>query len=83
MTNTFDLLSVMLFVATAALFMVRIRHEATALAPYLVVALVCFIGNWLGKNGGGAAAIALMVAAAFLTLHLASQPYRDDTEESR
>lgn len=82
MQSTFDLLSVMLFVAAAGLFMVRNRHENPPLAPYLVIALVCAIGNWLGTNGGGAAAIALMIAAAFLTLHLASQPYQDDGEES-
>ncbi len=83
MESTFDLLSVTLFVATAGLFMVRHRHENPPLAPYLVIALVCVIGAWLGNNGGGAAAIALLVAAAFLTLHLASQPYREDQEESR
>lgn len=83
METIFDLLSVTLFIATAGLFLVRFRHEDPPLAPYLVIALVCIIGNWLGNNGGGIAAVALMVAAAFLTLHLASQPYREDPEESR
>ncbi len=82
MESIFDFLSVMLFVATAGLFLVRFRHEDPPLAPYLVITLVCIVGNWLGNNGGGAAAVALMIAAAFLTLHLASEPYREDHEQS-
>ena len=81
MDSIFDLLSLMLFIATAGLFMVRFRHEDPPLAPYLVIALVCIIGNWLGNAGGGVAAVSLLIAAAFLTLHLASQPYRDDAED--
>ena len=83
MASIFDLLSVMLFIATAGLFAVRVRHENPALAPYLVITLVCIVGAWLGNNGGGLAAVALLVAASFLTLHLASQPYNEDPEESR
>ncbi len=77
----FDLLSVLLFIATAGLFFLRNRHETPPRAPYLLVLLVCIVGNWLGNNGGGAAAVALLIAGSFLTLHLASQPYHDDAEE--
>jgi hypothetical protein len=77
----FDLLSVMLFMATAGLFLVRFRHEDPPLAPYLLVSLVCIVGNWLGNHGGGWAAVGLLIAAAFLTLHLASEPYREDAED--
>jgi len=79
----FDLLSVLLFIATAGLFFLRFRHEDPPLTPYLLVCLVCAVGNWLGNNGGGAAAVALLIAGSFLTLHLASQPYREDGEERR
>ncbi|WDI32960.1 hypothetical protein PUV54_07085 [Hyphococcus flavus] len=82
MESIYDLLSLALFIAAAGLFMLRFRHEDPPLAPYLVIALVSVVGNWLGNNGGGVAAVALMMAAAFLTLHLASQPYHDDPEES-
>nr|WP_133162207.1 XrtV sorting system accessory protein [Marinicaulis flavus] len=82
MTSMFDLLSATLFIATAGLFLLRIRHERPPLAPYLVVALVCLVGAWLGNHGGGVAAVALLIAASFLTLHLASQPYSEDSEES-
>jgi hypothetical protein len=81
--SIFDLLSVMLFVATAGLYLVRMRHESPPLVPYLVVAAVCAVGAWLGNNGGGVAAVALLIAGAFLTLHLASQPYEEEPEESR
>ncbi len=81
METIFDLMSVMLFVATAGLYWVRVRHEQPALAPYLVVALVCIVGNWLGNSGGGWAAVGMLIAGAFLTLHVASQPYREDAED--
>lgn len=83
MASTFDLLSVILFIATAGLFFVRCRHENPPLIPYLLISAVCAVGAWLGNNGGGVAAVALLIAAAFLTLHLASQPYAEDSEETR
>lgn len=82
MDTIFDLLAVMLFVSTAALFCVRYRHEDPPTTPYLLVAIVCPVGNWLGNHGGGEAAVALLIAAAFLTLHLASEPFREDPEET-
>ena len=79
----FDLLSATLFLATAGLYLLRLRHEKPPFAPYAVIALVCVVGAWLGNNGGGVAAVALLIAASFLTLHLASQPYGEDPEETR
>ncbi|MEM8770094.1 MAG: XrtV sorting system accessory protein [Pseudomonadota bacterium] len=81
METIFDFLSVTLFIATASLFFLRFRHENPPLAPYLLVSLVAAVGNWLGNHGGGLAAVALLIAGAFLTLHLASEPYREDPKE--
>ena len=81
METIFDILSVFLFIATAGLFFLRFRHENPPLAPYLLVALVAAVGNWLGNNGGGLAAVALLIAGSFFTLHLASQPYEEEGEE--
>ena len=83
MASTFDLMSVMLFIASAGLFLIRARHEPQQLMPYLIVALVCVVGAWLGNNGGGIAAVAFLIAGAFLTLHTASQPYAENAEDSQ
>ena len=77
----FDLLAALLFVATAGLFVLRFRHEDPPIMPYLLVALTCAVGNWLGNLGGGLAAIALLSAGSFLTLHLASEPYREKSDD--
>ena len=77
----FDIFAVTLFVAAAALFFLRLRHENPPLVPYVIVSLVCAVGNWLGNNGGGVAAVALLIAASFFTLHLASEPFREDLGE--
>lgn len=81
METIFDLLAVLLFLATAGLFFLRLRHEDPPITPYLLIALVSAVGNWLGNHGGGVAAVALLIAGAFLTLHLASEPYREPREE--
>lgn len=79
----FNLFSVLLFAAAAGLFLLRIRHERPPLAPYLVLCHVSIVGAWLGNNGGGWAAVALLISGSFLALHLAGMPYNDDPEESR
>ena len=86
MDSIFDLLSATLFVAAAALFFMRNRHENPPLAPYIIVGMVAAVGNWLGHQAGGhissLAAVAFLIAGAFLTLHLASEPFRDDREKN-
>lgn len=79
METMFDFLSVLLFLATVSLFFLRFRDENPPLAPYILISLVCAVGNWLGNHGGGPAAVALLVAASFLLLHLASEPFREDS----
>jgi uncharacterized membrane protein YbjE (DUF340 family) len=79
----FDLMAVLLFIAAASLFFLRFRHENPPLSPYILIALVCAVGNWLGNHGGGAAAFMLLIAASFFLLHLAGEPYRDEPEDQR
>ncbi len=81
METIFDFLSVLLFIAAVSMFFVRFRHENPPLAPYIVISLVCAVGNYLGNNGGGVAAVALLIAASFLLLHLAGEPYRESAGE--
>ena len=80
METTFDFLAVSLFIATAGLFFHRLRHEDPALAPYMLVCLVCAVANWLGNHGGGAGAVGLLTAGSFFLLQLASAPYGDDLD---
>lgn len=82
MGSIFDVLGAFLFIATAGLFLLRRRHEAPPLAPYLVILLVAIVGGWLGNSGGGVAAVAFLIAGAFLMLHLASEPYRIESDEN-
>jgi len=70
-----------LLLAITGLFALRRRHERPQLMPYLVVAHIAIVGGWLGNHGGGLAAVALLTAASFLTLHVASQPYPETPEE--
>jgi hypothetical protein len=60
------------------MFFLRLRNEDPALAPYVAISLACAAGNWLGNSGSSLMAIALLIAGAFLLLHLASQPYPDE-----
>lgn len=80
MESMFDLLSVALFIAAAGMFFLRFRHEDTPLAPYILISLACAAGNWLGNQGSAAPAVALLIAGAFLLLHLASLPYTEERE---
>ena len=78
MTTLFDLMAVALFIGAVAMFFLRFKYENPPLTPYVLISLVCAVGNWLGNNGAGAWAVALLIAASFFLLHLASLPYPDD-----
>ncbi len=81
MESIFNILTTFLLVAGAGLYLIRLRHERPPFAPYALILLVGFVGNWLGNNGGGIAAVAFLIAGAFLALHLAGEPYRDTPEK--
>lgn len=78
MDTMFDLLAVALFIACAGMFFLRFRHEDPPLTPYVLISLACAIGNWLGNEGHAAFAVGIMIAGAFLLLHLASLPYPEE-----
>ena len=82
METVFDILAIALFIAAASLFFMRFRHENPPLWPYLLVSLVAATGNWLGNSAEGLysalGAVAFLMGGAFFTLHLASEPYRED-----
>lgn len=79
--SLFDFLAVSLFIATAGMFFLRFRHEDPPLAPYLVISLSCAFGNWVGEEISPALGIALLIAGAFLLMHLASLPYPEEGDQ--
>lgn len=86
METIFDILAIALFIAVASLFFMRFRHENPPLWPYLLVSIVAATGNWLGNEAdgwlSGLGAVAFLMGGAFFTLHLASEPYREDETDA-
>jgi hypothetical protein len=77
MITVFDIYSVSLLLISLTVFVVRYIRQDPPITPYLVIALVCAVGNWLGELGGGWAAMSLLVAASFLFLSLLIAPWRE------
>jgi hypothetical protein len=75
MISVFDVYSISLLVISLIVFVVRYVRQDPPIMPYLVIACVCAVGNWLGDLGGGWAAMSLLVAASFLFLSLLLAPY--------
>lgn len=82
MVTFFDVYSLSLLVISLAVFFVRYVRQDPPIMPYLVIACVCAVGNWLGENGGDWAAIALLTAASFLFLSCLFSPARAQWREA-
>lgn len=80
METLYDLMSVLLFIATAGIFFYRFRNENPPLAPYMLISLVCAVSNWIGNHGGGISAVLLLVAGSFYLLHIAGAPFAEESE---
>lgn len=83
METLFDLMAVALFIAAGGIFFARLRHEDPPLAPYMLISLVCAVANWLGNNGGGVGAAVLLIAGSFYLLHIAGEPFAEESDERR
>ena len=68
MVSFFDIYSLTLLAVSLAIFILRYIREEPPVLPYLLIAITCATGNWLGDAGGGVAASMLLVAASFLFL---------------
>jgi hypothetical protein len=77
MITVFDVYSVTLLLVSLTVFVIRYVRQDPPIMPYLVIACVCAVGNWLGDKGGGWAAMSLLVAASFLFLACLLAPYRE------
>lgn len=68
MISFFDVFSLTLLATSLSLFFVRYVRQDPPVLPYLVIALTCAVGNWLGNTGSAFSAVALLTSAAFLFL---------------
>ncbi|MGE0408838.1 MAG: XrtV sorting system accessory protein [Amphiplicatus sp.] len=76
MLSVFDIYSVGLLIISLIVFVIRYVRQDPPIVPYLVIACVCAVGNWLGEMGGGWAAMSLLIAASFLFLSCLLAPHR-------
>jgi hypothetical protein len=81
MITFFDVYSLGLLSVSLFLFVIRYLRADPPVIPYLVIACVCGVGNWLGEAGAGEAAFALLIAASFLFLACVISPYRSSLSE--
>ena len=83
MISFFDIYSLALLSTSLVLFVIRYVQQEPPVFPYLVIALTCAVGNWLGNSPGGEyGAIALLTAASFLFLGCILYPqWRDMGED--
>ena len=81
MVSFFDIFSLGLLVVSLSVFFIRYVKQNPPIMPYLVIACVCAVGNWLGNAGGGDAAMLLLIAASFLFVALVITPYRSKLED--
>jgi len=83
MVSMFDLLATSLFAAAAGMYFLRRRHESPVLLPYLLILLASAAGDWLSDHGLPGLAVGMLIAGAFLLLHIVSLPYAEKGEEGR
>jgi len=82
MITFFDVFSLTLLATSLTLFVVRYVQQNPPVFPYLVIAMTCAVGNWLGNAGGEFGALALLMAASFLFLGCLLYPqWRDMGDE--
>ena len=78
MITVFDIYSVALLLVSLTVFVVRYIRQDPPILPYLVIACVCAVGNWMGNFDDAWArwgAMSLLVAASFLFLTCLLAPY--------
>lgn len=81
MLSMLDLLAGSLFAATAGMYFLRSRHESPTLLPYLLILWASVAGDWLAAHALASLAVCILIAGAFLLLHIVSQPYAERGEK--
>ncbi|MEQ1930657.1 MAG: XrtV sorting system accessory protein [Parvularculaceae bacterium] len=78
MITVFDVYSVALLLVSLTVFVIRYIRQDPPIMPYLVIACVCAVGNWMGNYEDTWVrwgAMSLLVAASFLFLTCLLAPY--------
>lgn len=83
MITLIDVHSIGLLLISLGVFLVRYVRQDPPIQPYVVIALVCALGNWLGDRGAELAAVVLLTAASFLFLACLLQPLRSEWRRKR
>jgi hypothetical protein len=81
-----DVYSASLLLISLTVFVVRYIRQDPPIMPYLIIACVCAVGNWLGEFNSIVTrwgATSLLVAASFLFLGCLMAPYRDKLRARR
>ncbi len=65
MITVFDVYALALLIVSMSLFVHRYITQNPPVYPYLIIACICLVANWLGEGGGGIFALALLIAASF------------------
>ncbi|NWG71689.1 MAG: hypothetical protein HXY23_08805 [Parvularculaceae bacterium] len=76
--TVFDVYSVALLLVSLTVFVIRYIRQDPPIMPYLVIACVCAVGNWMGNLADAWTkwgAMSLLVAASFLFLTCLLAPY--------
>lgn len=73
-----DIVAAGVFLAAAALLAHRARHERPRLAAFAAAIGACGFGAWSAQEGAGVFGVIMIIAAAFLLLHLAGEPYESN-----
>ncbi|MBI1391192.1 MAG: hypothetical protein GC152_00495 [Alphaproteobacteria bacterium] len=75
MSTIFDVFAMALLLSSLAIFVVRYMREEPPIMPYLLIALACGIGNWVGEAVDEFAGIVVLIIAAFLFLSCLIYPH--------
>lgn len=75
MITFIDIYSISLLLVSLTMFVIRYMREEPPVAPYLVIASTCAVGNFLGEQGGGLGAVMLLIAATFLFMGCVFYPH--------
>jgi hypothetical protein len=75
MVTFVDIFSIALLFISLTMFVIRYLREEPPVLPYLIIACTCAVANFLGEEGGGLEAMALLVAASFLLMSCVFYPH--------